>query len=441
MLVDDDTSFTNIYSKILERKRYHVMIAHNGEEALELLNKTSLDIVVSDVVMPTMGGIQLLEEVKAKYPHTEVIMLSGKGTIKDAVNAMKLGAYNYLLKPVDIDELLINVERALQLKTIHDENIIHRDAIKAVNKDEILIGKSPIIDDIREKVGVVSPQNSTVLIYGETGTGKEVIAREIHYSSNRKNKPFIKINCASYAETLLESELFGHEKGAFTGADRLRRGCFELAHGGTLLLDEIGDLPLNFQVKLLRVLQEKEFQRVGGTQTIKVDFRLLTSTNRDLLTLIDKGLFREDLYYRLNVVPIYIPPLRERKEDIPLLAFHFLGKFSREMSKKISDFSPDAYTKLMNYDWPGNVRELKNIVERCVVFAKESIIKAKEIPLESNENNYSSNNIKEAVEQYERDFIIKALEENSWNITKTAEKIGIARKNLHMKINKYDIKT
>lgn len=370
-------------------------------------------------------------------------MLSGKGNIKDAVEAMKLGAYNYLLKPVDIEELLINIKKALNLKNIGEENYIYRNEKSELFKENRIIGKSDHINEIKSRINAIADVDSTILIMGETGTGKEIVAQEIHYNSKRRNKPLIKVNCAALAKTVLESELFGHERGAFTGAFNLKKGKFELAHGGTIFLDEIGELPIDVQVKLLRVLQEKEFERVGGIKTIKADFRLITATNKDLKKEVEEGRFREDLFYRLNVIPIYLKPLRERKEDILPLAEYFLKKYSKELNRNVKGFDEQALKIINHYDWPGNVRELKNIIERCVVFCKRDKITPEEIPQEIKSKtsmSESSKPLKKALDEFEKQYIISSLNENNWNIKQTSEKIGIARKNLYEKIRKYRIK-
>lgn len=443
MLVDDDKSFLRVYSKILSREGYDVLTCENGDHAVETFKKNHVDIVISDVIMPKMNGIELLKEIKKNESDIQIIMLSGKGNIKDAVEAMKLGAYNYLLKPVDIEELLINIKKALNLKNIGEENYIYRNEKSELFKENRIIGKSDHINEIKSRINAIADVDSTVLIMGETGTGKEIVAQEIHYNSKRRNKPLIKVNCAALAKTVLESELFGHERGAFTGAFNLKKGKFELAHGGTIFLDEIGELPIDVQVKLLRVLQEKEFERVGGIKTIKADFRLITATNKDLKKEVEEGRFREDLFYRLNVIPIYLKPLRERKEDILPLAEYFLKKYSKELNRNVKGFDEQALKIINHYDWPGNVRELKNIIERCVVFCKRDKITPEEIPQEIKSKtsmSESSKPLKKALDEFEKQYIISSLNENNWNIKQTSEKIGIARKNLYEKIRKYRIK-
>lgn len=441
LLVDDDSSFLKVHKKILIRNGYEVVTASNGLEALEVLEKDSFSLIISDVVMPKMDGITFLKEVKNRYSFP-VILLTGKGTIESAVNAMKIGAYTYLSKPVNIDELLIEIEKCLKYESLQAENQYLKE--KILGQDEFL-GKSSGIESIKEKIQLIASTDSTVLITGESGTGKELVAELIYKNSLRKDKPFIKVNCAALSETVLESELFGHEKGAFTGAIYERKGRFEAANNGTIFLDEIGDMSLNMQTKLLRVIQEKEFERVGSNKTIKSNFRLISATNKDLKKEVEKGNFREDLYYRLNVITIQVPPLRDRKGDILLLFDYFVKKFSKEMKKTINGASDNVKELLINYKWPGNVRELKNIAERLVVFTQGDIIDERYLPKEFfHEFSYEKDSIqftlKEAKEEFEKKFIEKALNRNKGNISKTAEEIGLSRKNLYKKIEKYNIK-
>lgn len=443
LLVDDDQSFLRVHKKILVKNGYDVVAATNGLEALETLEKDSFSLIISDIVMPKMDGIALLKEVKSRYRSFPVILLTGKGTIESAVNAMKIGAYTYLSKPVNIDELLIEIEKCLKYESLQAENQYLKEKILK-GQDEFL-GSSSVIESIKEKIQLIAPTDSTVLITGESGTGKELVAELIYKNSLRKDKPFIKVNCAALSETVLESELFGHEKGAFTGAIYERKGRFEAANNGTIFLDEIGDMSLNMQTKLLRVIQEKEFERVGSNKTIKSNFRLISATNKDLKKEVEKGNFREDLYYRLNVISIQVPPLRDRQEDILLIFDYFVKKFSKEMKKNIRGASENVKELLIKYKWPGNVRELKNIAERLVVFTQEEIIDEKYLPKEffhepSYENNIRQLTLKEAKEEFEKNFIKNVLKRNKGNITKTADEIGLSRKNLYKKIEKYNIR-
>jgi DNA-binding NtrC family response regulator len=354
---------------------------------------------------------------------------------------MKEGAYTYLTKPVNIDEFLIEVNKCKTYQELKEENIYLKERL--IQEKNEFLGKSSIVNDIKNEVMIAAPTNSTILITGESGTGKELVAELIHRNSLRKNKPLIKVNCAALSETILESELFGHEKGAFTGAAEKRKGRFEIADKGTLFLDEIGDMSSNMQTKLLRVLQEKQFERVGSSKTIHSDFRLIAATNKDLRKEVKLGNFREDLFYRINVIPVHITPLRERKEDIAVLFNYFINKYSIEMNRNIQPIDNKLETILRSYDWPGNVRELKNIAERGVVFSKKCEIDfnfMKNQLILNNNTDFDEKSLKEARENFERDFIIESLIENDWNISKTAGEIGIARKNLYEKIRKYDIK-
>lgn len=443
LLVDDDKNFLEVYSNILEINHYKVILASNGRQALEILNKKNVSVVVTDIIMPKMDGLELLEHIKEKDDKIQVIMLTAEGSIDGAVEAMRLGAFTYLEKPVNIEDLLVKIKRAQEIYGIHQENISLKEQLKESRKISPLMGESPVIKEIKEKIEVIANSDTSVLITGESGTGKEIVASEIHYKSHRANKSFIKVNCAALAESVLESELFGHEKGAFTGAIQTKKGRFEMADGGTIMLDEIGEMPLGIQAKLLRVLQEKELERVGGTQTIKTDFRVIAISNRDLETEIRNGKFREDLFYRINVVPIYIHPLKDRKEDIPLLCNYFLQQYCYEMRRKISPLSDEVMNIFIKYDWPGNVRELKNVMERLVVLVKGNSITMENIP----ENMKPSNDVticdtfnwKEAKDQFEEEFFKCALKRNDGNVTNTSKQLGLARKSLYEKIKKYNI--
>lgn len=441
LLVDDDPSFINIHKKILQRKNYDVITANSGLEAMEILKKEDISLVITDMVMPQMTGLELLRNIKKHWGELPVIVLTGKGTIESAVESMKEGAYTYLTKPVNIDEFLIEVNKCKVYQELKDENTYLKERLIQEKND--FLGNSNIVNNIRNEVMIAAPTNSTILITGESGTGKELIAELIHRNSLRKNKPLIKVNCAALSETILESELFGHEKGAFTGASEKRKGRFETAHQGTLFLDEIGDMSLNMQTKLLRVLQEKEFERVGSSKTIYSDFRLIAATNKNLRKEVKLGNFREDLFYRINVIPVHITPLRERKEDIVILFNYFINKYSVEMNRNIEPIDSKLETILRSYNWPGNVRELKNIAERGVVFAKEGKIDFNFLRNQlilNHDSSFDEKSLKEARENFERNFIVEALIENQWNVSKTAEEIGIARKNLYEKIKRYDLK-
>lgn len=440
MIVDDDTSFLSIYSKILKRSGYEVYPCDNPIEALEILSKESFSLVITDMVMPKMNGLKLLKEIKRLSAETDVIIVTGEGSIETAIEAMKEGAYTYITKPVNVEEFLIEVGKCLRYSSLYDECQYLKEELSQ-GKDRFL-GECLKIEEIKNKIAVVAPTDSTVLLTGESGTGKELVAELIHNGSSRKSKPMIKVNCASLAESVLESELFGHEKGAFTGALSDRKGRFELADHSTLFLDEIGDISPRIQTKLLRVIQEKELERVGSAKTIKVDFRLIIATNKNLKDLVEKRLFREDLYYRLNVIPLHMPALRERKDDIPGLLKYFADKFSSKLQKHISGFTPEAERLLIRYDWPGNIRELKNIVERLVVFTQGKLIGIEYLPDEIRGMASSTMDLlslKDASQRFEASFLKEALKRNSGNVSRTAREIGIARKNLQAKLKRYEL--
>ncbi|WP_324825629.1 sigma-54 dependent transcriptional regulator [Sinanaerobacter sp. ZZT-01] len=451
LLVDDDIGLLKVYEKIFTLKNFNVITASNSLKALDIIKRQQIAVVISDIIMPKMDGMALLKEIKECSPITEVIMLTAEGSVSGAVEAVHKGAFTYLLKPADIEELLFNVKRAYEVYSIKEENYVLRQQISDITKEEPLIGNSLCIKKIKEKVETIAPMDSTVLIMGESGTGKEILANMIYNKSKRKDRTFVRVNCAALTQNLLESELFGHEKGAFTGADRMRKGRFEMAQEGTILLDEIGELPLGTQAKLLRVLQEKEFERVGGSSTIKTDFRLIAATNKDLRQEVENHRFREDLFYRINVLPLTIPPLRERREDIPILTDYFLKQIAKEVKKPVMLFEKEALQQLLEYEWPGNVRELKNVIERLVVLSKHEKIDLEDIPEEIRNKNMKEDilqlgetikikTLSEARKEFEKIFILKALDRNEWSITKTAEELQLARKNLYKKLHEYKIK-
>lgn len=447
LFVDDDESFLNIYKKIFLRKKYDVITTSNPKQAIEYLSKEDIDILITDMYMPELTGIDLIKKGKQIAPSVEIILVTGNGSIENAVNAIKEGAYTYIQKPVDFEELILNIKKIQDYKIVKYENELKNSRSLNDSKDDFFIGKDIKMLDIKKQLKIISASDSTVLITGESGTGKELIAEAIHYFSNRKNNKLVKVNCSALSEGILESELFGHEKGSFTGASVTKAGRFEMADNGTLFLDEIGEISHSIQVKLLRVLQEKEFERVGGNKTIKTNFRLVCATNKNLLDEIEKGNFRQDLFYRLNVIPIKVPPLRERKSDIPILVEYFSNEFAEQLNKKEIKYTAEALNALTKYDWPGNIRELKNIIERIVVLSTDSNIGVKEVNkyiLSDNRNNKDNIDIKsyrEAKLDFEKEYIINALENNNWNITKTAEFMGIARKNLQAKIKTLNINT
>lgn len=446
LIVDDETDALDLMEELFLKHGYETFTARNGLEAMPIIAEHEPDILISDMVMPEMDGIKLLELVTKKYPDIAVIMITAHGTIETAVETMKKGAKDYILKPLRLDEILAKVETISQLKSLMKENQYLREKLSQKYNFNNIIGKNSQMLELFDLIKDIAKTNSTVLITGESGTGKELIANAIHFNSDRIKKPFVKVNCGVLAENLLESELFGHVKGSFTGAIRDKLGRFELANGGTIFLDEIGDVTPNMQLKLLRVLQEGEFERVGGTETIKVDVRIIAATNRNLNEMMMKGQFRQDLYYRLNVIPLEVPPLRERKDDIPLLISHFLEKFNKQFNKKIDFIEDEVMKYLQNYSWPGNIRELENLLERAVVLNKTGKLTIKDFPLilSAQEGNFEAElttegALTEIVDNYEKQIILKALRENNYNKLRTAEKLGIHRSTFMSKLKKYNI--
>jgi two-component system response regulator AtoC len=446
LIVDDEVDALDLMEELFLKHGYETFTARNGMEALAIINDQEPDILISDMVMPEMDGIKLLEVIGKKYPDISVIMITAHGTIETAVETMKKGAKDYILKPLRLDEILAKVETISQLKSLMKENLYLRDKLSQKYNFNNIIGKNRKMLELFDLIKDIAKTNSTVLINGESGTGKELIANAIHFNSERIKKPFVKVNCGVLAENLLESELFGHVKGSFTGAIRDKMGRFEIANGGTIFLDEIGDISPNMQLKLLRVLQEGEFERVGGTDTIKVDVRIIAATNRDLNTMMMKGEFRQDLYYRLNVIPLEVPPLRERKDDIPLLITHFLDKFVKQFKKKIESIDDDVMKCLQYYNWQGNIRELENLLERAVVLNKTSKLTLKDFPpyVVQQEGDIhvdldADGNLIDIVYSYEKQIILKALRENNYNKLRTAEKLGIHRSTFMSKLKKYEI--
>lgn len=447
LIVDDDLDALEMMQDLFETKGYISITARNGLEALEAIKNQEPDIILSDIRMPEMDGMQLLRVLTKDYPHIPVIMITAHGTIKTAVEAMKIGAKDYILKPLSLDEILTKVERITQLSNLIKENEYLLNKLQQTYDFTNMIGKTEKIQELFRLIKDVAATNTTVLIDGESGVGKELIANAIHYNSPRVKRPFVKVNCGVLAESLLESELFGHVRGAFTGAIKDKIGRFEMANGGTLFLDEIGDISLNMQLKLLRVLQEGEFERVGGTETLKVDVRIVAATNKDLKKAIKEGTFRQDLYYRLNVIPILVPPLRERREDIKYLVNHFIEKFNRVYGKSIREIEPRAMEIIENYDYPGNIRELENLIERIVVLDKKGKISVSDLPdsVRQASGEFDDETIDfdkglgNLVEDYERNLILKALEQNSFNKLQTAKMLNMNRGTLMSKLKKYGI--
>jgi len=374
LIADDEANIRRVLEAVLSKEGFEVITAENGKRALDAVStNTAIDVLVSDLIMPDINGVELLEAARQINPSISVIMITAHGTIKSAVDAMRLGAFDYIAKPFDLDELKVVVKKALERRHLIDENRELRQQLKTRYRFDNIVGTSSKMQEVFRLVERVADTRASVLIRGESGTGKELIARAIHFNSSRAQSPFVPVVCIALSEQLLESELFGHEKGAFTGAISQKPGRFEMAHGGTLFLDEIGDIPGKVQMKLLRILQEREFERVGGTKTIRVDVRVVTATNQDLENAVKEGKFREDLYYRLQVVQIIIPPLRDRLDDIPLLVEHFIDKYAKDNGKSVRYASPEALELMMNYRWPGNVRELENAIERAIVLADADV--------------------------------------------------------------------
>jgi nitrogen regulation protein NR(I) len=455
LIVDDELNIRRVLAAMLKREGYEVTTAADGEQGLAVLHRTPIHVVVTDLVMPRMNGLDLLKRVAIDFPDVPVIMITAHGSVDSAVAALKAGAFDYITKPFEQDELKKVIAKAARAHDLERQNV-HADADRPP-----LVGQSQPMKAVYDVIAKVADSPSTVLISGESGTGKELVARALHRGSSRRDKPLIKVNCAAIPKDLVESELFGYEKGAFTGAVGSKPGRFELADGGTLFLDEIGEVPVEMQVKLLRAIQESEFERVGGIKTIRVDVRLIAATNRELKALIGEGRFREDLYYRLAVVPISLPPLRERREDIPLLVQHFIEKYDARLGKKVERLEDEAMQVLLAYHWPGNIRELENLMERSVLFADGPVILASSLPDSLQERGPgappiaalgplgamaapSGASMKEIVRQaqaeLERELIGRALEETGGNVTRAAKRLQISRKSLQIKMKELGLR-
>jgi two-component system NtrC family response regulator len=437
LIVDDDEAQRSLLAGYLKKRDYTVTTAVSGHEAIEKNQDKGFDLAILDLKMPEIDGIETMTKMKEIDPEMYFIILTGYGTVETAVKAMKIGAYDYLSKPINLDELELIIERIHEEQHVHRELELLREEVAENLETESFVAQDKKMKEVLSLVSRIAKSDSTVLINGESGTGKEVVARLIHKASRRKNCRFIPISCAALPETLLESELFGYERGAFSGAEKRKIGKFELAHKGTLFLDEIGDLSLSIQVKLLRVLQEFTFERLGSNTPIKSDFRLISATNQDLKKKISNNTFREDLYYRLNVISINLPPLREIKRNIKPLVEFFIDKFACRCNRRISTISKGALDKLFRYDWPGNVRELENVIERAVVLCRGSVIEAEDLPL-SVEPDESAGSV-ESMQQIEKIHIRKVLEKTDWNLSETAKRLGIHRNTLRLKIKEYGI--
>jgi two-component system nitrogen regulation response regulator NtrX len=449
LIIDDEVPILNTLSQVLEDEGYHVMVAKSGAEALKMIPLDLPDLVLLDIWMPEMDGLETLKRAREQAPRLPIMMMSGHGSIETAVKAIKLGAYDYIEKPLSLENVTLRVRHALDQHRLEEENLSLR---AKVERRFELVGTSPTMQRLRQLIATAGPTNGRVLISGENGTGKELVARAIHQQSPRRDKPFVAVNCAAIPENLIESELLGHERGAFTGATGQKRGQFEQADGGTLFLDEIGDMSLSTQAKVLRVLQEQQFMRVGGTKLIKVDVRVIAASNKNLSREIEKGNFRDDLYYRLNVLPIEVPPLRERREDIPQLVRHFLQVHAEEQGLKAKDMTPDALEIMKHYDWPGNIRELRNLIERLLIMVPDPLIDVTQAgqflqvragpPSVASPGGASINalaakpyqTLREARNAFEREYIGRKLREHNWNVSKTAEDLQIERSHLHRKI-------
>lgn len=454
LIADDEEIVIRSCLRILSEDKFQIEIARNGLEAIEKIAEDDYDMLILDIMMPKMTGMEVLQRVKETHPDVDVIMITGLNQIETAVEAMKLGAFDYLPKPFDPEELELVVNRAFERRQLLQENVHLKKEVSARYSFENIIGSSPPMQNVYRLIARCAPTNSTVMLRGESGTGKELIARAIHFNSLRKDRPFVTVDCASLSENLLESELFGHVKGSFTGAVSNKKGLLEEADGGTLFLDEIGNISMSTQAKLLRFIQEKEFKAVGDTKTRSVNNRLITATNKDLEAMVAEGTFRDDLYYRINIFPINIPPVRERRDDIPALAFYFLNQFCKEMDREVTEFSPGAMNLLMNHDWPGNVRELENVIHRAVILVSDDIIRQGHLvnildkqPLADMDVPRTSEELKrikkiarqKSVENIEKLFILGALKRNSWNVTASADETGMQRSNFQALMKKYDI--
>jgi DNA-binding NtrC family response regulator len=450
LVIDDEPDVLNIIVEILKTAGYDVVSAPNGEAGIKALDSNIFDLVFTDLMMPGIGGMDVLQHAVTRSPRTLCIILTGYGTIESSVEAIKNGAFDYITKPITSKALLIAVEKALNFQSLKEENSRLKKELQKKYRFNNIVGTSKAMRKVFDLIEKVADTDGTVLISGASGTGKELIATAIHYNSSRGDKPMVVINCGAIPEELLESELFGHEKGAFTGAYKNRTGRFEMANGGTFFLDEIGEMSPSLQVKLLRVLQEQKFEKVGGTKTIHVDVRIIAATNKNLTISINKGKFREDLYYRLNVIPIKVPSLKQRKSDIPLLIDYFMKKFQAEKQNLITGFSNEALEDMMEFDWPGNVRELENVIKRLTILCDDDIVQVSDLPehiqrksrpIESDDEDVIDKdlNLNDAVKDYEKRLILEALEKSNWVKTKAAKLLNINRTTLVEKIKKQNL--
>ncbi|SEM53855.1 two-component system, NtrC family, nitrogen regulation response regulator NtrX [Syntrophus gentianae] len=449
LIVDDEESICRSLGDILVDEGYEVSTANSGEEAIKILDEEPPGLVLLDIWLPGIDGMEVLKTAKSQHPKLPVVMMSGHGTIETAVKATKLGAFDFIEKPLSLEKVILTLKHALDMSRLEEENILLK---QKVSREYELTGGSLPIMELKEMISIVAPTNAWILIMGENGTGKELVARAIHRQSKRADKPLVEVNCAAIPEELIESELFGHEKGAFTGATEKKRGKFDLAHEGTIFLDEVADMSLKAQAKILRILQEKKFERVGGNKVIQVDVRVLAATNKDLEKEMEEGRFRQDLFYRLNVIPLSVPPLRNRKEDIPLLVERFLNDYALKEGEPKKVLGEDAIALLMEHSWPGNVRELKNFIERLAILSTSNVISARDIPPLPKEGHkvepfrdfgldFAAGSFREAKMDFEKSYLAKKLREFEGNISKTAESIGLERSNLHKKIKAYGLES
>jgi two-component system nitrogen regulation response regulator NtrX len=447
LIVDDELSILKSLEAVLHDEGYRVSTASNGEEALEEIRRDPPDLTLLDIWMPGMDGLAVLGEIKKSHAQMPVIIISGHATIETAVKATRMGAFDFVEKPLSLERILVSIQNGLEFQRLEEENRLWR---QKANRRCNIVGNSTAVESLREQIQRAAPTHATVLISGENGTGKELVARMIHAQSRRSQRPMVEVNCAAIPEDLIESELFGHEKGSFTGAHEKRKGKFDQANSGTLFLDEIGDMSLRTQAKILRIIQEQVFERVGGSRTVQVDVRIVAATNKDLSREIEEGRFRQDLYYRLNVIPIYVPPLRERLEDIPLLVDHFINELALESAMGRKEMDPRVIASLQQYPWPGNIRELRNFIERLIIMTPGQTIGLGDLPRdfqiqasdhpEKDGDPYREPTLKKARACFEREYLLRKLEEFSWNVSLTATRIGIERSHLHRKLKTLEIK-
>jgi two-component system nitrogen regulation response regulator NtrX len=436
LIVDDEPGIRQSLKGVFEDEGFTTDAVSSGEECLKKIEHASYDLVLLDIWLPGIDGLDTLRKLREKSPQTHVIMISGHATIATAVSATKLGAYDFIEKPLSLEHTLLTARNALSHRRLEQANDLLRHQIEERFN---IVGESIPVKALRKQIAIVAPTNSRVLIYGESGTGKELVSRNIHFMSTRASAPFVEVNCAAIPEELIESELFGHTKGSFTGASDAKKGKFELADGGTLFLDEIGDMSFKTQAKVLRALEEQSFQPIGAPAGVRVDVRVITATNKNLQNEIAAGRFREDLFYRLNVIPFLVPPLRDRREDIPILARYFMRVFSGEHGRKPKEFSADAIDLLVDYSWPGNVRELRNEIERLVIMVQDDGIEGSDLSLPNGSSPARASTLHEARAKYEREFILSKLRENNWNISSTARLLGLERSYLYRKMKAYGI--